>query len=672
MKPDIQVHVAARDGKPQRLVVVSVDDTEHRDNINTDSATSRRRFVGDFAKKLRAEPASLGHLESQIVAASDAADERADMEAAGGDARGDDRKASQATKLVELASQAELWHTPDGTSYATIRLIPGQATAQRALTEAELKVFSQGAATVPAGHLEHWPVKSKSFRRWLQRLYYLEGGAAPNAQAIQDAIGVLEGKAVFDGPEHTVSVRVAEHDGSVYLDLCNDDWQAIEISNLGWRVVDEPPVKFRRTKAMLPFTMPKPGGHVADLRRFINVADADWPLILGWLIAALFPRGPFPLLCFSAEQGSGKSTASRVLRAFVDPNSAPLRCEPREPRDLMIAANNGWLVALDNLSHLPAWLSDALCRLSTGGGFSTRTLYENDEETIFDAMRPAILNGIEDVATRGDLLDRAIVVNLPTIPEHNRRAESEFWTDFEDARPAIFGALLVALAGALRDLPTVKLTTLPRMADFAKLATAAESGLGLPPMAFLEAYTGNINDANSLALEASTVSRYIIELAATTWQGTASELLTELNARASEATRKQKAWPKSARVVAGLINRLAPNLRRAGVAVDQWRQPDKGRRRVIALEQVGISSSASSASSETLENTVDRRTQADDGGRNTTPCRTQDGRTADASDDADARFPLCSDGEVNASLAEAADEDSGDVASWEDCEESPQ
>ena len=60
----------------------------------------------------------------------------------------------------------------------------------------------------------------------------------------------------------------------------------------------------------------------------------------------------------------------------------------------MIAATNGWCLAFDNVSVIQAWLSDALCRLATGGGFATRGLYTDDEETIIDAQRPVVLNGV--------------------------------------------------------------------------------------------------------------------------------------------------------------------------------------------------------------------------------------------------------------------------------------
>src|SRR5579872_5121171 len=175
---------------------------------------------------------------------------------------------------------------------------------------------------------------------------------------------------------------------------------------------------------------PGSGGKLDALRPFVNTpTDADWVLLASWLVAALSARGPYPVLVLHGEQGSAKSTTARVLRALVDPSTVPLRSEPKEARDLMIAAKHGWMLAYDNLSHLVPWLSDAICRLSTGGGFGTRQLYTDEDEILFDAMRPVIIDGIEELATRGDLLDRSIILRLPPIPDNRRRPEADFWQD---------------------------------------------------------------------------------------------------------------------------------------------------------------------------------------------------------------------------------------------------
>jgi hypothetical protein len=487
---------------------------------------------------------------------------------------------SAATRLVELVGQsgAELFHAPDQAAYVRV---PRD------------------------GHSEVWPLRSRGFRAWAKRLYYVEEGKAAGGQALEDALGILEGKALYDGPEQAVHVRVAECGGRVYLDLADEDWRVVEIDAAGWRLVSDAPVCFRRPKGMLPLPAPVEGGKVEDLRRYLNVADDDaFRLAVTWAVQALRGRGPYPVLCLTGQQGSAKSTNVRALRGLIDPNVAGLRSEPREPRDLAIAATNGWLVTLDNLSSLPVWLSDALCRLATGGGFATRQLYTDDEEALFDAMRPTVLNGIEDLATRGDLLERAIVLSLPVIPEEKRRPERLFWAEYEADRPRLLGALLTALSGALRELPQVRLKRLPRMADFAEFAVAVEAALGWRQGAFLAAYQGNRADANQLALEVCPVAAPVQEFAAARgeWCGKASDLLPELTKRVSEEVAKSREWPKKGHVLSGKLRRLAPNLRQVGVAVEFSREDTSARTRLITIRAVpkeqggGGASKASEAS----------------------------------------------------------------------------
>jgi hypothetical protein len=497
------------------------------------------------------------------------------------EAQGATEEASQATRLVTLAqaARATLFHTPDGEAYASL---------------------------VVEGHTETWPLKVKGFRRWLARLFYEEYDKTPGSQAPQDALGVLEGKALYDGPEYPVYTRLAEDNGVIYLDLANERWQAVEITPNGWQLVDTPPVKFRRAKGMLPLPEPVPGGGLAALRPFVNVAsEEDWRLLVSWLVAAIRPAGPYPVLVIYGEQGSAKSSLVRVLRALVDPNTAALRTTPRDERDLVIAATNGWLIALDNLSHLPDWLSDALCRLATGSGFATRELYTDAEEAIFAAQRPIVLNGIEEVATRGDLLDRALILYLPTIPEAKRQDEKAFWQAFEQARPTILGALLDIMSVALRTLPTIHLAHKPRMADFAVWACATAEACNWTAQDFLDTYEGVRAAAYELTLEASPVAPFIRQFITSRgqWTGTASELLAELEALAagvptpqgtmqvrSDVT-KQKGWPKNGRALSNALRRLAPTLRAVGVGVTLGGRTGNAGTRMIQLKALPVGSS---------------------------------------------------------------------------------
>jgi hypothetical protein len=368
---------------------------------------------------------------------------------------------TQAEKLIALASEVQLFHAVDGTPYADISV---------------------------NGHRETYRLYSTGFRRWLKRRYHeteKEGGA-PNAEAMAGALGMLEAHAHYDGPEREVSVRVGGIDGKVYLDLCDPSWRAVEIDDTGWQIIDAPPVRFRRTTGMKPLPFPLQGGSVDGLRRFLNVkSQDDFILAISWILAAFRPRGPYPVLALAGEHGSAKSTFSAILRALIDPNTAPLRALPREDRDLFIAACNGHVVAFDNISGLPAWISDTLCRLATGAGFAVRSLYTNDEETLFDAARPIILNGIEDIVIRPDLADRALFLTLEAIPRDKRLAKDNLRATFERQRPSILGALLTAVSNGLARTICRAWQILPFGARLAAGTYGARASFKLPMIATL-------------------------------------------------------------------------------------------------------------------------------------------------------------------------------------------
>jgi hypothetical protein len=441
-----------------------------------------------------------------------------------------------------LAKSARLFHAKDETAFADLEI---------------------------NGHRETWPVKSKSFRRWLTRTYFERTAGAPNSEALQTAIGLVEAKAQFDSSQSNVSLRVASFKGRLYVDLCDDTWRAIEIDSTGWRVVDCPPVRFRRASGMLPLPAPEPCGSIQELRPFLNVKEeSDFVLMVAWLLAGFRDRGPYPALVTAGEQGSAKSTLSAVLKSIVDPNAAPLRALPREDRDLFIAANNAHVLAFDNVSGLPTWISDTLCRLATGGGFAVRQLYTDSDEILFDAMKPAILNGIEDVVTRPDLADRAIFLTLEAIPEERRRPERELWVALDKARPRILGALLDAVSCGLKNIDRVKLARLPRMADFALWAAACDTAFW-PHGTFMAAYERNRVDAVESVIDADSVASAIRTLmqGRAEWMGNASTLLHALSNAVDEKTARSKSWPGTPRALSGRLRRAATFLRKAGIEV---------------------------------------------------------------------------------------------------------
>ncbi len=459
-------------------------------------------------------------------------------------------KVSQANQILCLADDIELFHTSDRTAFASIEV---------------------------GEHKEIHPVNSKSFRDYLSYQFYSEDGKAPSTQALQDAINSLSGAAKFEGATQDVHIRLASFNGKIYLDLCNEEWQIIEIDSGGWQIIEaaDAPVRFRRTKAMLTLPTPTKDADISKLKSFLNVDEKNLTLILAWLVNCFRPDYPFPILIFSGEQGTAKSTASKVLRDLVDPSLAPFRSAPRDERDLIIAATNAWICAFDNLSIVPNSLSDGFCRISTGGSLATRTLYSDGEETIFTAKRPIILNGIGDIATRSDLLDRALLVKLEPIPKNRRKPEREFWAEFEKEKISIFSGLIEAVSFALKNIENTTLAELPRMADFALWATAAETALGLKENDFLNAYTQNRENAHSIILEDSILAEVIQEFCtANAAEGKYShasvllkDLLSELKSAAGEKRSADKQFPKSSKGLRNQLERINPNLREIGIFI---------------------------------------------------------------------------------------------------------
>jgi hypothetical protein len=457
------------------------------------------------------------------------------------------RPASAAGAVLRIAEAADLWHDADRNGYATIEI---------------------------AGHRESWPLKSRECKIWLAGAFYERSSGAVSNQAIEDALRILEARAIYEGEQHEANIRIGRVGDTLYLDLADDRWRAVEITADGWRIVDRPAVKFLRAPAMRPLPEPKPGKTVAALRPFVNVkGDADFMLVTAWMVAALRERGPYPILAVNGEQGTGKSMFSRMIRSLIDPSAAPIRAVPKDDRDLIVSASNSHVLAFDNLSSVPAWLSDALCRLATGGGFATRMLHTDRDEMIFEAQRPIILNGIPALTDRADLADRALNVHLSPIPDESRRPEDELMAAFAQEAPYILGALLDGAACAMRNLPQTKIERSPRMADFVKWTSAAMPQFGWNAAAFTQTYRDNRRDVSDSAFEADPVASAIRDFMAARpaepWIGTPTALLAEIANYATETVRKSRLWPLTPQSLGNRIDRAAPLLRAKGFAIDR-------------------------------------------------------------------------------------------------------
>ena len=460
-----------------------------------------------------------------------------------------DEKTSQADRLVSLVLSrvASLWATDEGREFCTLNR---------------------------EGHQENLRLRSSSFRSFASHLFYQAEDKAVGAQGLHDSIQTLCGIAVFDpdSEKHSSYVRIAPDGYAIYLDLGRPDWKVVRIEPGSWTVTDECPVKFVRPPGMLPIEIPDPDGDIRELRPYINAADENtWILIVAWLINAVRPDYSQPILVVTGEQGSAKTTLCRVLRRILDPNVAEMRSAPRELRDLAIAARNQWLVSVDNLASMSDWLSDGFCRLSTGGGMSTRRLYTDDEEELFDAIRPVVMNGIGNIVSRPDLMDRSVLVSLPSIQEERRLPESSFYEQVDRARSRILGGLLNCVAAALDNIDAPDLPLLPRMADFAKFVTAAAEPLEWTETTFVDCYFENRKHAHEIILENSPLAAAIMRLKLPI-EKTATELLDQIsgNSETSDLS-KHKGFPRSAKGLSTELDRLAPNLREIGIYITKAR-----------------------------------------------------------------------------------------------------
>jgi hypothetical protein len=453
-----------------------------------------------------------------------------------------------------------------------------------ALEQAEMVRTADGRLFAATHAEEVLDLGSSAARGWLGSLLWRVEGKAASGEALTAALNVLGGLA-RDGRLVEVFTRVApDGAGGIFIDLCRpDDRAAVHVTTEDWEVVDRPWVLFYRSPHAGALPTPERGGRLEELLEITNIPAPAFPLVVAWAIQALWPKGPYPLLHFRGPQGSAKSWAARVLKALLDPSRGSHRPPSKNDWDVAVAARHSRVLAFDNLSGIPPWLSDALCRLSTGGGFATRALYTNTDELIIDFQVPVIVTSVTKIIERPDLLQRAVTITLPAISPEARRTEAELEAQVQEALPRLFGALLDRLVGAIRELPNVYLEHLPRLADFYRIGVAAERGAGEAPR-FREAFAEMEEEALADAIEAAPIGPTLIELVRRrgTWEGTAAELLDEL-ARLNPAGPRDRNWPTSPRGLRAAIDDLKEVLPRAGVRVTYQRTGHK-RTRLIRLD----------------------------------------------------------------------------------------
>lgn len=448
---------------------------------------------------------------------------------------------SAADRLSALAlKHADLWHDSESVAFATVRL--------------------------QSGGQDNLPVDGPAFKSYLGHLWYSETGQGASKEAVERARDSVAAKARYDAPCLPTAVRFYHADGVIWLDLNDPDRRVVRADRGGWQIVQDHacPVRFLRPKHMGALPEPKAGGSLDRFLDLLSVAPESRPVVAACLLGAFLPTGAVPILVATGEQGSGKSFGCRALRALIDPASPSLRRAPKEDRDLIAALTSGWVLAFDNLSGIPGWLSDALCSLATGGGLACRKLYTDGEEHIVQGRRPVILNGINDVAKAPDLAERCLFAEFTRPPVY--REEADLSAALEREYPLALGALLDRVCRALRVRDTqVPPGPLPRMADFARWAYA-----GTPASerdATWAALEQNRSAKSWANIENDLAASAVFKLAQSgRFEGTARELLATLELQEGfEGRNRPEGWPKSASGLGGHLTKYAPDLMKHGV-----------------------------------------------------------------------------------------------------------
>lgn len=467
-----------------------------------------------------------------------------------------DEKESAATTLVKLAikNSYELWHTPESEPYITIPI---------------------------NNHREHFRISARSgkIRAWMGKLFNELQGKTAGVSAIADAINVLAGMALYDGPEYALYVRKAYVNGKIYVDIGDPSWRAVEISSDGWKIVNECPVKFKRSNNSLPLPLPEKGGEIEELRDLINApTEENWVLLIAWLSQAFWCSGPYAHLYLRGTQGTAKSYMMATIKAIADPSLAIKRRMPKGERDTAIALASESIPCFDNMSGVDDEIADLLCVASTGGVSTKRALFTDDDEAIVKIKCPIIANGIEDLGQRGDLLDRTIVLDLEPITEEDRLTEKEIQIEIEKKKAKLFGCLLDMTVRGLENIDSTELSSPPRMADFAQWACAC---LGDASKRFISIYAKLRDEVKTDLVGTNPFPAAVLRLAIKLngkWTGSAAELLSTLNTQEGIYTVVPENWPVDAARLGSELRRFIPALEARGVKITFTRTGKSGRK----------------------------------------------------------------------------------------------
>ena len=398
------------------------------------------------------------------------------------------------------------------------------------------------AAVKIKDYIEAIPINSNRFKDWIIKTCYdyekqLQSNDFENERTIR-ILGdggaakyqtIIRLQAEEQRNERRLEIRVAgnvesdpiaNEDGNViYYDLCNKDGEIIRVTRNGWEIIKHGDPVFKHSRNQLPQQKPSKEYPSDILAQFLNLTnlpteDKENRILAEVYIISLFlpPDIAKPILLPYGEQGSAKSTFQEFIKELVDPSGALTFAFPRNIAEIVQQLSHNYVAYYDNVSSLPDWISDVLCRAVTGSGFSKRMLYTDDDDFIYQFKRCVGFNGINIAATKPDILERGLSLHLKRIPENKRRKLKQLWNLYRVIKPQLLGFIFDILVKVLNRLKEVQLTELPRMADWAEIGEVVSRCLGHPEVAFIQAYKKNLARQNEHALEASPVATVMIRL----------------------------------------------------------------------------------------------------------------------------------------------------------------
>lgn len=457
------------------------------------------------------------------------------------------------------AHKLEVFRTPEGTPFFSLTI--------------------EGVAeTAPLSNL----------RAVARRVAYATSRVGVPSSVLEEVSGLLEGRS-FE-KKRKVWVRVASTPGHVFIDLADGTGRAIEIDAQGWRLNSKPAVAFFRPDTLKPLPVPVPGkGSLEALRAFLHLDGCDWRTVLAFLITTVMPpeldggeASPRALLLLTGEHQAGKTTRAEKLASIIDPRTALSSGMPETARELAIHGQNRWVLLFDNLSGSPS-LSDALCRMLDGAGFSTRSLYTNAGEAVFSGSRPIIITGIDAAPNRGDLASRCLAIELPALPAGVRATPDELAAKFAQLHPGVLAELcdlaVVALAAGARSY-----TPVTRLSQVEKWVAACERALGWADGDTRRLFEHHARAGVETAAEADSVAQAVIDHLERhhTFEGNAKRLLALLDEQRTGRT--PHGWPETPKALSSRLRRSLPGLRARGI---EFSGPDQRRVFRLTLRTIG-------------------------------------------------------------------------------------